>query len=143
MALMGSKNKETIDQNDIPFNRHHLFFQKDIYKGSFERRFRNHQGLVIPVLKSAHKELHAILAPPPKPTPDMMQGCLDVLSQDLIELEFDPFFALNAVIDYLGVYKQRVDDLALATHAEKIRRHLGFQAEILTNNTLLEVRRNG
>jgi len=142
MALMGNKNKAEQNQNDIPFNRHHLFFQKDSYKGTFQRKFRNHEGLVIPVLKSAHKELHSILSPPPKPTPDMMEGCLEVLSQDLTELETNPFYALEAVVNYLDIYRQQIDDLSLATHAERIKRHLGFQAVILANNTLVEVRRN-
>ncbi len=139
---MGSKNKSEHNPNDIPFNRHHLFFQKASYKGTFQRRFRNHEGLVIPVLKTAHKELHNVLGPPPKPTSDMMEGCLEVLSQDLSELDVNPFYALNAVVNYLGVYKERTDDISLAIHAERIQRHLGFQAVILSNNTLMEVRQN-
>jgi hypothetical protein len=142
---MGNKNRyqsTQLDQNAVLFNRHHLFFQKDSYKGTFQRKFRNHEGLVIPVLKSSHKELHNILAPPPKPTHDMMDGCLNTLEQDLSKLMVDPFFAVHAICDYLEMYRQRVDDISLSKLAQGIIQNLSFQVQILTNNTLVEVTRN-
>lgn len=139
---------KTENQNETRFDTHHIFFQRDSYQGRFEQqRFRNHEGLVIPVLRSAHQDLHHYLernlGPPPKPTTEMMQGCIDTLDQeDLSILEIDPFYALNAVINYLDVYKELTEDSEVATQAEMIQRNLGFQAMALSNKTFVEVQQN-
>jgi hypothetical protein len=130
---------ETQNQNDSRFNRHHLSFTEDSYKGKYERRFRNHEGLVIPVLRSAHKDLHDWLGPPPKPTAEMMRGCIDTLDQDLTILEINPFYALNAIVNYLDTYKQLIDDTELAAQAQEIQSHLGFQALALSDKTFVAV----
>jgi hypothetical protein len=132
---------ETQNQNDIRFNRHHLFFPEVDYPGVFQRRFRNHEGLVIPVLKTAHKDLHDLIYAPLKPTREMMQDCVEILDQaDLSVLEANPLFALNAIVNYLDIYK--LDDNKLADRAQKIQSHLGFQAVLLSNKTLVEVIQN-
>jgi hypothetical protein len=138
---------KTENQNEKRFDTHHVFFQRDGYQGRFEQqRFRNHEGLVIPVLRSAHEDLHHYLdrnlGAPPKPTHEMMQGCIDALDQeDLSILEVDPFYALNAVINHLDVYKELAEDSEVATRAEMIQRHLGFQATMLSSKTLVEMQR--
>ncbi len=135
---------ETQNQNESRFNRHHLFFKNDSYKGRYERqKFRDHEGLVIPVLRSAHTYLHDNIFPPPKPTREMMEGMVESLDQDLTTvLEIDPFYALSAVINYLEEYKGAAKDAELAGHAQMIQMNLGFQALILSNKFLVEVLNN-
>src|SRR5665213_782898 len=97
---------ETQNQKDIRFNRHHLFFPEVDYHGEFQKRFRNHEGLVVPVLRTAHTDLHDLIYAPIKPTREMMADCIEILDHaDLSALETNPLFALNAVANYLDIYK--------------------------------------
>lgn len=83
-------------------NRHHTFWQRRSYKTPLERAFRNHQGLVIPTPIDQHRDLHAHLLPPPKPSRDLMVGIINNLERP-IRGRLD---GLLFTLDYLDTQSQ-------------------------------------
>lgn len=83
----------------IEVSRHHLAWNKSNYKTPLERRYRQYRGMIVPdVANPWHKELHANMGQPRKPTPELMIGALSILSQaDLI----DPLDGLYAVSEFM------------------------------------------
>ncbi len=80
-------------------SRHHLAWNKHNYRTPLERKYRQHQGMVVHGIDNDwHKELHASLKQPHKPTPDLMAGALVRLAQtDLIT----PLDGLYVVSEYM------------------------------------------
>lgn len=71
-------------------NRHHVFFIKEWYNGELERRrFRAHPAAVHLMDIDEHRELHAIVKPPPKPNARLMRdavGFMEALPAELPRL---------------------------------------------------------
>lgn len=76
-------------------SRHHISWRRADYRTPLERQYRNHRGLIVPnVPNPDHRELHANIAPPPKPTQDLMAGALARLYQTELLLPLDGAFAV-------------------------------------------------
>jgi len=73
-------------------SRHHVFFNRSYYKSRLEKQFRTHKALVIPMDVQIHKDLHAEVPPPPKPSPRLIYGAIGVLST------LDTFEPVNTVL---------------------------------------------
>lgn len=75
---------------------HHLAWQRRDYRTPLERQYRYHKGMVVPNVPNVdHKELHANIPPPPKPTVELMSGALIRLSETDLILPLDGLFAVS------------------------------------------------
>ena len=61
-------------------NRHHSFFNRAWYRTPILRRLRSHPLMVTEMCVDVHKDLHANIPPPPKPSPDLAVGALCLLN---------------------------------------------------------------
>lgn len=66
----------------MAFNYHHAAWEKRQYTTPFERRFREHSGLVVPADIENHEILHRNLMAPTKPDLHMMDAILETLGPD-------------------------------------------------------------
>jgi hypothetical protein len=111
-------------------NRHHVFYNRADYPYGIEYNFRNHQGLVIPMLVEAHNLLHHEMLPTPKPSRKMISHCLDYIPNFNPELGrlhvFDE--ALN-FFDHEARYNTSYQE---ADRAEAISEHLYQQLGFIT-----------
>ena len=63
-------------------NYHHTLWERRAYTTPFEKKVREHSGLVIPADVESHNLLHKNLFPPRKPNLRIMDNILDVLGPD-------------------------------------------------------------
>ena len=61
------------------YNCHHLMYPRRDYSTPLEKQFR--RQLILPVDIEVHRELHALLKPPTKPSREIMLGYLAVLDR--------------------------------------------------------------
>ena len=59
-------------------NKHHAFWEKDIYRGGFEVAFRGVHAWYFRMRKTTHADLHASVNPPMKPNARLMHSLVDV-----------------------------------------------------------------
>jgi len=96
-------------------NRHHLLYPKRQYRG-LQKELRQHPGLVIPgVWIPIHKQLHAELLPPPKPSHDLTTDLLNNLNNRSLTAPLD---GLKYTVEHLTNI-EREDTQKLATHLLK------------------------
>lgn len=111
---------------------HHSFFEGRDYKGSYEKSFRNHVGLVIPVNQQVHSYLHSVVPPPPKFTKNEMGDCIDFVKQSQ---EYDntenAFWGLEAVMRYTVFLE--VDSPAVGERVRDIRLNLARQIGVMAH----------
>ena len=117
-------------------NQHHLFFNKSYYKSRLEKQFRTHSALVIPMELQVHRDLHAEVPPPPKPSARLIYGAIGALST------LDTFEPVNTVLT-LSEHFLSIDN----NLAHRIGHNLLMQAgyiqrseELLTAHGTIEVR---
>lgn len=67
------------DQRKQFVDTHHPFWPRCEYTTPLEKRFR--KQFVMPIHRAIHDEIHARLAPPPKPTPNTMRAFLDSVGE--------------------------------------------------------------
>ena len=80
-------------------NRHHTIFEKRWYRTHQEQVFRNLSGLVLPLHIQAHEELHAQVAPPPKPSRPFMEQIAE-FAHDVYEQ--DDYEAFYRIAHFIG-----------------------------------------
>ena len=113
-------------------NYHHAFFHKPEYKTSFEKMFRNHVGLVIPINESVHQYLHSIVEPPPKPMKEEMADIMQCIKdRDAWSHLDNKFWALEATMQYY-VYRG-ADQPQHEQRASEIRYNIAQQIGIMAN----------
>lgn len=117
---------------------HHLFWEARDYKGSYERAFRNHVGLVIPLDKQVHSYLHFVVPPPPKFTKNEMADCIDFVKQgEEYDSETNRFWGAEAVMRYtifLEMDARHDNDKRM----HNIRDNLAQQIGVMANNHTYE-----
>lgn len=70
----------------MEFNRHHVWHERKWYRSGLDKDFRTYPGFVITMPVQDHKELHAAINPPIKPSPMLMHIVLDALRRDNVDL---------------------------------------------------------
>lgn len=105
------------------WNVHHVLWQRRDYKTAKEKELRNYSGLVIPMYKSAHNELHAVIPPPPKLNARLIHGSLDMLNNLPKPSVDDPLRVVTA----LALYLERSDERL----AQRVSDHLFEQADMI------------
>ena len=116
---------------------HHLFWEARDYKGSYEREFRNHVGLVIPLDKQVHSYLHFVVLPPPKFTKNEMADCMDFVKQGQeYDAETNKFWGAGAVMRYTVFLE--MDNPPVAERMHNIRYNLAQQIGIMAGQHTIE-----
>ena len=98
------------------WNRHHVLWERDWYRGKEARRLREHKGLIVPMDVGIHRELHAEIAPPPKMSGKLIVQSLfylDTLSDVVLN---DPLRTVGELADFMY---NRADRLG-----ERVGQHL-------------------
>lgn len=112
---------------------HHAFWEARDYNGSYERAFRNHVGLVIPLDKQVHSYLHHVVPPPQKFTRNEMADCVDFIKQSQeYDAESNKFWGLDAIMRYTVFLE--VDNPPVADRMHNIRYNLAQQIGIMDNS---------
>ena len=104
-------------------NIHHFYWQNKSYKNSIERTFREHRFNKASMYVPIHNNLHAELAPPPKPTKQQMLG---VLAMFHTYNNISPLDSLVIQAEYFAPRNDRI-----STH---LLQQLGYVAEGLYDN---------
>ena len=113
-------------------NYHHVFFEKNLYKGSFEKMFRNHVGLVLPLNEEVHSYLHRIVPPPPKPLREEMADCMEFIrDRDKWNHLDNPYWGIEATMQYF-VYRG-ADKPEHEERCHDIRHNLAQQIGIMAH----------
>ncbi len=102
-------------------NIHHFLFERKRYSGKPFNALR--QALTAEVQIEWHKELHANLGQPPKPTRPLAHNILNNLDGQRLTQPFDNVFA---TVDYL----QRVGNTETIPLAEHLLLQLGYVAGV-------------
>lgn len=92
-------------------NRHHVSWANRNYKTQTEKRYRNMAGMVLPLLVTEHRELHAHIKPPPKPSHALMQHAIAFNSA--IDMRTDVYGQFEQMIEFfadIGDMSQRVSE---------------------------------
>lgn len=113
-------------------SRHHIFFERAWYRKQYEREFRCHRGLIIPMPHLEHKALHADVEAPPKPLPYQIREATKVLDSVPYKERDMPLWGVLAVKDY---FDREADHHGLKESGvrarqvcENIERQLGYLA---------------
>lgn len=109
------------------FNHHHIFFQSSWYRGNFERKFRNQEGLVVPSIVIAHNALHRVLRPPHKPNREQMYALNAVLEDTPMTNRMSRVRAA----EHFFYEAASSDNGQLREHAMNIAENLAWQMEYL------------
>lgn len=126
-------------------NYHHTLWERRAYTTPFEKRVREHSGLVIPVDVERHNLLHKNLFPPRKPNLRIMDNILDVLGPSerfnssggrvrrprITELPEDRFSGLEDVTSMLLGESETHPSPEQARYMYELARHLTRQQVIL------------
>jgi len=135
----------------LKHNYHHTLWERRAYNTPFERRVREHSGLVIPTTVENHNLLHRNLFVPKKPNLRMMDNILDVLGPDeryplhhgrpkrphIKELPEDRFDQVHLVQEMLLSESEVEPSAYLALSQRELARHLIRQEIILTDGSEL------
>jgi len=111
------------------FNRHHIFYPRYSYTSPAERRLRNLSGFIIPMSIPVHRDLHANVLHPPKPSANLI-GLMTELYYDL-PTEFSDYELFAEQVDYLGSLATTTTNIGLGREAGKLHSNLSAQAEYL------------
>lgn len=103
-------------------NDHHTFYFRRNYRRDYEKRFRNHRGLIIREFEvEAHKELHHdLFYGPPKPNKTQMQEVVQML--DGIKDRSNPLWGVLATQAY---FESQTDERSQVI-AEHLTQQLGY-----------------
>ena len=71
-------------------NKHHLWWNRSWYRTPTLRALRQHSLCMNELYVDVHKELHAELPPPPKPSPELAMGAIVLLDEMRNEGHTDP-----------------------------------------------------
>lgn len=69
------------------YNNHHVWSPKCEFKTPVERRVRNLGGFVVRGLITDHKELHANVDHPPKPTPEQLHDLYNFMQEHAYKID--------------------------------------------------------
>ena len=86
---------------EIAVDNHHLLYTKAWYKSPLEKAIRNHEGLVFPMFRPVHKDLHAECLPPPKPTREIILGTLAMLDDLKPQILHQPTEVTLAMAEFM------------------------------------------
>jgi len=86
---------------DRSVNDHHVLWCRRWYKTPLEKAIRGHTGLVVPMYVGTHRELHANLAPPPKPNSRIILGSLAMLNELSFKTLSDPRQTVLALTEHM------------------------------------------
>lgn len=78
-----SRRKKGSKTHDNTVDMHHIFFSRRTYQKSSANVLRRHWYCVVPIKKSLHQELHALVEPVPVPRKFNVEGILNQL--DILE----------------------------------------------------------
>ena len=106
-------------------NNHHALWQRAWYKSPIEKCLRTHRGLIVPIQIEVHKELHADIPPPPKPSGRLILGALAMLDELPTRILADP----PQAIGYLHDHWSRMHDQRANRIAENIGQQLVYIEE--------------
>jgi hypothetical protein len=113
-------------------NLHHAFWKRRDYKTDREKRFRNLKGLVLPLEVKWHRELHANLRPPQKPTVELMDHLID-FSQELDGDHYVRFAKIAKEIIYIA---ETSSNYGLADIAQSIGSNLLLQTAYIDKGSV-------
>lgn len=115
---------------------HHSFWEARDYRGAYERTFRNHVGLVLPIDKQVHSYLHVIVPPPPKFTRNEMADCIDFVKESKEHDGDNRFYGLEAVMRYTVFLE--MDNPPVGERMHDIRYNLAQQIGIMDHEHTAE-----
>ena len=95
-------------------NNHHVIHTRRKYCSPLEKKYLQVAGFVVPLLISVHKNLHAEVAPPIKPHPDIMRATVQYAATlDRHESVYDRFINITDRLEALDAPHRLVDNLRM------------------------------
>lgn len=85
---------------DYQAEKHHCVHYERWFKTPHEKLYRNLAGLVLPMHRPIHRELHANVPPPPKPSREFMLNIIDHTTLNIEEER--PYPRFLEIVKYIG-----------------------------------------
>jgi hypothetical protein len=124
---------EMVSENRVDL--HHVFFCRNKYKSPQEKQFRQLGGLVLPILITVHRELHGEIAPPPKPSHNLMNLIGEYSNNDY----HDTYEAFSEIAWYIGDLANSATNQQLAEEAFAIHQNLVDQSAYIAEGRITNV----
>lgn len=80
-------------------SRHHIASERKWYQTPTEKKYREMSGMVLHLANQPHRDLHANVGPPPKPSPDFMRDIY--LHARNIDYD-DQYDLFKQIVDFVG-----------------------------------------
>jgi len=81
-------------------SRHHIASERNWYKTPSEKKYREMSGLVLHLANQPHRDLHANVPPPPKPSPNFMRDIYCYARNTDYDDQYDLF---RQITNFVGV----------------------------------------
>lgn len=81
-------------------SRHHIASERRWYQTPTEKKYREMSGMVLHLANQPHRDLHANVGPPPKPSPDLMR---DIYLHGRTREYVDQYDLFRQVANYVGL----------------------------------------
>ena len=109
-------------------SRHHVAFERRSYKTRLETLYRNMGGMVVLLDSQVHRELHAEVAPPPKPNHHLMADIYQHARLSDYESQYDVF---RQIVDYVGMVAMTSSNQQNTEDAEALHQNLVRQQSFI------------
>lgn len=81
-------------------SRHHVASERRWYTTPTEKKYREMSGLVLHLANQPHRDLHANVPPPPKPSPDFMRDIYLHARNVVYDNQYDLFRQITNFVGY-------------------------------------------
>lgn len=117
-------------------SKHHVAFERRSYKTRLETLYRNMGGMVVLLDSQAHRDLHAEVAPPPKPNHHLMADIYQHARLSDYESQYDVF---RQIVDYVGMVAMTSNNQQNMEDAEALHQNLVRQQRFIDLGRLQRV----
>lgn len=117
-------------------DNHHAIFYRRWYKTPHEKLYRGLAGLVLPIHRPIHNQLHAEVPPPPKPSREFMLQIVDH-SQDIDDSR--PYQRFLEIVKFVGDVANTAWSDERVDEASRLYENLNYQDNYLKQGVLTRV----
>lgn len=118
-------------------NRHHVNFQRRNYNTPLEKQYRSMGGMILPMLITDHRELHAHIKPPKKPARQLMLHAVSF--NEAIDTMTDDYEQFEQMIEFFEDVATMSTRMSEAKDAQSIAANYRLQEAFLLQGKVQRV----
>lgn len=129
---------EPIERSEV--NRHHVAFPKRNYNTRLEKQYRSMAGMILPQLITDHRELHAHIRPPKKPSFQLMRHAVSF--NEAIDTMADDYEQFEQMVEFFEDFSGMSSRITEAREARSIAENLGLQRAFILRGRVDKITRS-